>query len=142
MSEQKKIAAKENVKPKKEAKEIVKGKPYFAAVRVRGTTGVRFDFTKTLECLNLYKKNFCILIENTPSSKGMLQKVKDFITWGEADDATIDLLKKERDEGKRFFRLSSPRKGYGRKGVKCSFTIGGALGYRGKEINSLIKRMI
>lgn len=40
------------------------------------------------------------------------------------------------------FRLAPPKKGYERKGVKKPFTLGGALGYRGKEINVLIRRMI
>ncbi|RLF30819.1 MAG: 50S ribosomal protein L30, partial [Thermoplasmata archaeon] len=41
---------------------------------------------------------------------------------------------------KPVLRLNPPRKGY--EGVKRSFMEGGALGYRGKEINKLIKRMI
>lgn len=40
------------------------------------------------------------------------------------------------------FRLAPPRKGHDRKGIKKPFTLGGALGYRGKEINELIMRMI
>ncbi len=39
------------------------------------------------------------------------------------------------------FRLNPPRKG-GYEGIKRAFTIGGALGYRGKEINKLLQRMI
>ncbi|HXZ24001.1 MAG TPA: 50S ribosomal protein L30 [Methanomassiliicoccales archaeon] len=44
------------------------------------------------------------------------------------------------DGFKPIFRLSPPRKGYGQ--VKHSFQIGGAVGYRGKEINELIERML
>ena len=36
-------------------------------------------------------------------------------------------------------RMHPPRKGY--RGIKQSYKAGGDLGYRGKEINSLIKRM-
>ena len=43
---------------------------------------------------------------------------------------------------KKIFRLNSPKKGYGRKGIKVSFNNGGALDYRGDKINDLIKRMI
>jgi len=43
---------------------------------------------------------------------------------------------------KPVFRLRPPRKGYERKGVKNSFSIGGALGNRREKINELIKRMI
>jgi large subunit ribosomal protein L30 len=41
---------------------------------------------------------------------------------------------------KPIFRLNPPKKGYG--GIKRSFKKGGALGYRGKEINKLLDRMI
>jgi len=43
---------------------------------------------------------------------------------------------------KKVFRLNPPRKGYERNGIKKSFTVGGALGYRGKKINDLINRMV
>ena len=43
---------------------------------------------------------------------------------------------------KRFFRLNPPRKGWEGKGIKKSYSVGGALGYRGKAINDLIKRML
>lgn len=41
---------------------------------------------------------------------------------------------------KPIFRLNPPKKGY--EGIKRSFKNNGALGYRGKEINKLIERMI
>jgi len=47
---------------------------------------------------------------------------------------------KEIPDIKPLFRLSPPKKGY--EGIKRSFRNGGALGYRGKEINKLIGRMI
>jgi len=43
---------------------------------------------------------------------------------------------------KKFFRLGMPRKGFGRKGIKVPFSLGGALGYRKDQINDLIKRMV
>ena len=41
---------------------------------------------------------------------------------------------------KPIFRLSPPKKGY--EGIKRSFANKGTLGYRGKEINKLIQKMI
>jgi large subunit ribosomal protein L30 len=41
---------------------------------------------------------------------------------------------------KPIFRLSPPKKGF--EGIKRSYTNKGALGYRGKQINNLIKRML
>ena len=83
---------------------------------------------------------------------GMLNKTKDFITYGEIDEDTLKELREKRLEKtkdkqgkeveKKFFRLSPPRGGFERKGIKASFNIGGVLGPRGDKINDLIKRMI
>ncbi|MCD6576360.1 MAG: 50S ribosomal protein L30 [Nanoarchaeota archaeon] len=43
---------------------------------------------------------------------------------------------------KQFFRLKPPTKGFERKGMKKPFSLGGVFGYRGKNINSLLERMI
>jgi len=43
---------------------------------------------------------------------------------------------------KPFFRLNAPKKGYAKKGTKKPFSLGGALGYRKKQINELINNMI
>ena len=56
-------------------------------------------------------------------------------------DAILDnkFKYKEIPDVKPLFRLSPPKKGY--EGIKRSYENGGALGYRGKEINKLIGRM-
>lgn len=56
-----------------------------AVIRVRGRTGIRKDIEDTLKMLNLTRINHCVLIPDTPAYKGMLQKVKDYVTWGEID---------------------------------------------------------
>ena len=43
---------------------------------------------------------------------------------------------------KPILRLTPPKKGYERAGIKKSYSVGGALGYRAGDINKLIKRMI
>ncbi|MCL5009384.1 MAG: 50S ribosomal protein L30 [Candidatus Parvarchaeota archaeon] len=40
------------------------------------------------------------------------------------------------------FKLHPPIKGFERKGKKTPFSLGGAFGYRGNNINQLLKRMI
>jgi len=42
---------------------------------------------------------------------------------------------------KPVFRLHPPKKGHNRGGIKVSYSIGGALGSRGPEINTLVKKM-
>ena len=43
---------------------------------------------------------------------------------------------------KQFFKLSPPIGGYERGGIKKPYSMHGALGYRGPEINKLLRRMM
>ena len=43
---------------------------------------------------------------------------------------------------KPVFRLTPPKKGHERKGIKKDYTVGGALGYRASDINKLLLKMI
>lgn len=61
----------------------------FFVLRVRGTTGVKKGISDTLKMLRLTRINHGVLIENTPSLDGMLQKAKDYITWGEINSETL-----------------------------------------------------
>lgn len=138
-----------------------------AVIRVRGDVNLRHDVKSTFKHLNLLHKNWCVVLDDSPSLKGMLAKIKDYATWGEIDETTFKEMVEKRGElylgrdtdnkgkikydkfividgkkYKKYFRLNAPKKGYGRKGVKVSFSKGGALGYRGDKINDLIKRML
>ena len=138
-----------------------------AAIRVRGINEIKTRIEDTLQMLRLYRKNYCSVLPNDPVYNGMLQKVKDYITWGEISDETFNMLVQKRGEefngresdskdkikyndffsfnGKKFkkyFRLNPPKKGFGRKGIKQPFKMGGALGYRGDKIKELIMRMV
>ncbi|PIN86546.1 50S ribosomal protein L30 [Candidatus Woesearchaeota archaeon CG10_big_fil_rev_8_21_14_0_10_44_13] len=121
-----------------------------AVILVRGTIGASQKVVDTLGMMRLKRKNVCIVIENTRSNMGMIQKVKDYITWGEVDETTVKSLIEKRSEKnpdnpsrtKPYFRLNAPRKGFGRKGIKVFFNKRGALGYRGEKINDLIMRML
>ena len=110
-------------------------------VRVRGGIKLKKPVKDTFKFLNLHKKNHCVIVPNTPNVRGLLQKINRYITWGEVSSETLELLKK-RHKGKKFFALNPPKKGYGRKGVKIPFSLGGALGYRKDKINDLVKRLI
>jgi large subunit ribosomal protein L30 len=112
-----------------------------AVVLIRGMQGTTQEVKDTLRMLNLQRRNVCVVVDATPSMIGMINKVKSYVTYGEIDDETLQLLKKKKGESK-FYNLNSPRKGYGRKGIKKYFVEGGALGTRGAAINDLIKRMI
>lgn len=152
----------------------------YAVVRVRGSVGVRGDIADTLKMLRLHRVNHCVVVPNTETYKGMLNKAKDYITYGEIDKDTLVklILKRGRLPGnkrlneekikelmdlsveelaekivndeillkntplKPVFRLHPPRKGYDKAGIKKPFSVGGALGYRGAEINTLLEKMM
>ena len=152
----------------------------YAVVRVRGSVGVRGDIADTLKMLRLHRVNHCVIVPNTETYKGMLNKAKDYITYGEIDKDTLVklILKRGRLPGnkrlneekikelmdlsveelaekivndeillkntplKPVFRLHPPRKGYDKAGIKKPFSVGGALGYRGSEINTLLEKMM
>jgi large subunit ribosomal protein L30 len=67
-----------------------------AVVKVRGNIGARQDMRDTLRMLGLTRVNHCVLIEDNPTYKGMLQLTKDLITWGEVSKETIEALMRKR----------------------------------------------
>jgi large subunit ribosomal protein L30 len=151
----------------------------YIAIRVRGHSKVNHDIEDCMQMMRLNRINHAVLLPENDYSKGMLQKSKDYITWGEVSADTVKQLVESRGrmmgdkpitdadvqkagmasvadfvakvasgdfkygelEGvKPLFRLSPPRKGYG--GNKRTYKVGGALGYRGSEINDLVVRML
>lgn len=66
-----------------------------AVVRIRGRTGIPGEIADTLRMLNITRVNHCSVVKSTPSSKGMMHKVKDYITWGELDRETFQRLLKK-----------------------------------------------
>ncbi|MEM5811754.1 MAG: 50S ribosomal protein L30 [Candidatus Aenigmatarchaeota archaeon] len=147
-----------------------------AVIKVRSSIGASRKIRDTLKLLKLEKVNSCTLVDNSTSFLGMLNVVKDFVTYGEIDKETLiellskrlrtkdnkvvdekllkeitgyenfekfseALLKKEANlkEFKKVFPLKPPKGGY--KSIKEAYPKGD-LGYRGIEINKLIKRML
>jgi len=118
-----------------------------AIIRIRGTDDVKEGIESTMRMLKLHKKNTCSIYPKTDSLMGMLQKCKDYVTYGEIDEETYQLLLEKRSikkdgEVENYFHLHPPRGGFERKGIKTPFTLKGALGYRKEKINALIKKMI
>lgn len=116
-----------------------------AVILIRGTVNVQQPIKDTLTMLRLRKKHVCVIIPDTPTMRGMIRQVKDLITWGTIDAEGKQALatREQKDpNGKPFYRLSPPRGGFERKGIKVPFKLGGALGERGAEINDLIKKMV
>jgi len=64
----------------------------FAVVRVRGGITAVQGVNETLQFMHLNRINHCTVIPQNPSYKGMLQKSKDYITWGEITPETLARL--------------------------------------------------
>ncbi len=116
-----------------------------AAVLIRGRMGARTTTKHALDTLLLKKKHVCVVLEDTKENRGMLRRVKDFVTYGPVLDETVEEMKKQRKPSKEgvltTFNLAPPKGGFERKGIKKTVNEGGALGAR-KEIDSLLKRML
>ncbi len=154
----------------------------YAIIRIRGTVDVHPKVESTLRMLRLVRKFHAVLYPKNPTIDGMLEVVKDWVTWGEIErdvlkelilkrgrlvgnkriteeaikkifkvnsiDELVDALLEGRilwhkyDEYvKPVFRLHPPRGGF-KGSIKKPYKTGGELGYRGKEVNELLRRMI
>jgi large subunit ribosomal protein L30 len=138
-----------------------------AIIRLKSGINARKEVKDTLRMLRLNRKMHCVLYKETESIRGMLQAIKDYVTWGEINDDVLKILIKKRgrkigdeklnekevedvfnsikEKGKihgikLVFRLTPPSRGF-RKSIKQIYP-NGELGYRGEKINELLKRMI
>ena len=117
-----------------------------AVIRIKGQVGVKNPIFETLNRLRLKRKYVCVVFENpTEIQMGMVKKIRDFVSYGEIDDATHKEIVEKRGvknkDGKLkpFFRLHPPRGGID---SKKHFGVGrGVLG-ENKKINELIRRML
>jgi large subunit ribosomal protein L30 len=136
-------------------------------IRVRGTIHANRPIVETLARLHLERPNHATVVPESKVYRGMLARVQGYVTWGEADAATVSELvgKRGRDaagetpkevapiaqrvlaqglagtEGIRpIFRLHPPKGGW--RSTKKPFALGGALGYRGAAINELARKML
>ena len=113
-----------------------------AIIRIRGQVGLNKDIVDTLYRLKLRKKYACVVLEEPNKEQlGMIEKVRNFVAYGELDEETYKKLVEARaGKIKNFFRLHPPRKGIE---SKKHFGVGkGVLGNHGKEINKLVERML
>lgn len=67
-----------------------------AVIQIRGGIGIKDKIKNTLNLLRLFKKNSCVIINETPSFMGMLNSLKDYVTWGEINKETFRLLLEKR----------------------------------------------
>jgi large subunit ribosomal protein L30 len=75
----------------------------FAVLRLRGKGDLRHTVKDTLRLLHLTRQNHCTVVPQDATYRGMLQLVKDHVTWGEVDPEVLArlLLKRGRRVGDR-----------------------------------------
>lgn len=134
-------------------------------IRIAGQVKIPGDVDETLYRMNIRKKYTATILENNKVTKKLLNKVRNFVAYGEIDDellqkilekrgkrvdkkkidsekAVKEISKKSlREQGiKPFFGLHPPLKGID---SKKHFGVGkGVLGNNGKEIKKLVERML
>ena len=58
-------------------------------VRARSDVKVERKIRETMGHMNLTRVNHAVIIPDNAQYRGMLQKAKDYITWGEADAGSV-----------------------------------------------------
>jgi len=138
-----------------------------AIIRFKGFVGTNKKIEETLSRIRLRKKNVCVVLNETPELKGILEKINNFAAYGEIKEETLAKLIKERGKviGKSKAKIENPEKAAkemiaGKKpeeiGIKPFFRLHparggiksklhypkGVLGNHKENINKLIERML
>ncbi len=66
------------------------------AVKVRGTVSANRETRETLDLLHLTHTNHAVLIDSRPAYKGMLQRVNNYVTYGEPTKETVAAMLQKR----------------------------------------------
>lgn len=109
-------------------------------IRITGNVGLRKEIVETLNRLRLKRKYSCIVFDKpTKEQLGMINKVRDFVAFGDIKEVTYKkLIEKRKTKIKNFFRLHPPR-----GGIKAKLHFPkGVLGNHKEKINELIERML
>lgn len=66
------------------------------AIRIRGGVNASHRVEDTLRMLRMDRNNTATLLDDRPEYLGMLQRAKDYITWGEPTVETVQLILERR----------------------------------------------
>lgn len=64
----------------------------YAVIRLRGKHDLPDAIDDTLRMLHLTRQNHCVILREDATIRGMLQLVKDQVTWGEVDPEVLAKL--------------------------------------------------
>ena len=112
-----------------------------AVIRIKGAVGINKPISETLYRLRLRKKYSCIVLDKPSKEQtGMIEKVRDFVAYGEiSEEVYKKLIEKRKTKNKGFFRLHPPRGGIDTK--KHSGVGKGVLG-KNKDMDKLVEKML
>ncbi len=66
------------------------------AIRIRGGVNASHRVEDTMRMLRMDRNNTSTLLDDRPEYLGMLQRAKDYITWGEPTEETVRLVLEKR----------------------------------------------
>ncbi|MFH2112457.1 MAG: 50S ribosomal protein L30 [Candidatus Bathyarchaeota archaeon] len=88
------------------------------AIRIRGGVNCPKRVEDTLRMLRIDRNNYATLLDDRHDYQGMLQKAKDYMTWGEPDVETIRIMLETRGEAPGGVNLTDEYvKGLGYEGL-------------------------
>ena len=64
----------------------------WAVVRVRGSINVKPKIKETMKLMRLNRVNHCVIVPENETYDAMLKIIKDYVTWGEVDVETTELM--------------------------------------------------
>ncbi|HIH10207.1 MAG TPA: 50S ribosomal protein L30 [Candidatus Diapherotrites archaeon] len=67
-----------------------------AVIRVRGTAHVTRKIRETLSMMRLFKSNHMVLLAENKSQQKMIDKVKDYVTFGQITQDTLAMVLEKR----------------------------------------------
>ncbi len=91
------------------------------AIRARGSAGLRHQIQAALDDLGLKRRNQAILLPDNPSTRGVLNKLKDTLIWGQATEEILTSLLHSRSKVPGSGRLTDAeaKKRFGVEGIKA-----------------------
>lgn len=114
-----------------------------AALRIRGDIDVAQNISRTLQDLKLTKRNQIVVFEENDAVLGMMNQAKDFITYGEVSEETLEDLGeragKDTLESGDTISLHPPTGGF--EATKKQVGQGGSLGKR-DNLDELVQKMV
>lgn len=128
------------MKKKTKVKEANPAVLYFA-IRIRGAPGMKRSIEDTLKMLRMHKLNHGVLLWGDQSYRGMLQKCKDYIAYGEIDEKTLVRLLRVRGriEGNKPLNDEHIKNLTPFKGIKefAKALLSGKIKYNSKDIKKI-----